>query len=325
MKGVKSSILEFPRQLEYQPLIENGEKLAKRERFILIGMGGSRLAADLARAADPNLDLAVHSDYGLPRFPERVLRQSLLVFCSYSGTTEEVLDSLEQALVSGYAVAVITTGGQLLARARTQILPHVCLPTGQTGLPDLLLVPRLAVGLMLKALAAFLYEGRLDQHFTSLASKLDPSALEHQGRELVQTLADRLPIIYTSAANAPLAWIWKIKFNETAKVPAFANVLPEQNHNELEGLASNFSFIFLTDPSDDPRIKHRFQILGEILGKKGLPVTVLELTGATQWEKFFNSLTLSDWTTLALAEHYGRDPASVPLIEEFKKLMATPS
>ena len=324
MEAVKNSILDFPQQLTYQPVVENAGKLVKKERFTLIGMGGSRLAADLLRSANPEIDLSIHADYGLPRLPQAVLENSFLIFCSYSGNTEEVLDGFEEALKAGLAVGVIAAGGKLIERAKETGVPYICLPDWQ-------LVPRLAVGLMLKALVVLLDLQNLKQELETLTTKLTPAGLESVGQDLAKSLEARVPIIYTSAANAPLAWIWKIKFNETAKVPAFANVLPEQNHNELEGfdsipvnsgLSGQFSFVFLTDSSDNSRIKRRFEILNDILSKKGLPVTTLELKGESKWEKFFNSLTLSDWTTLALAEHYQRDPASVPLIEEFKKLMA---
>ena len=92
--------------------------------MIVVGMGGSHLAADLLKILKPELDLTIVSDYTLPKAKEN----ELVVLSSYSGNTEEVLDVYEQA--KGLNRAVITTGGQLLDKARKDNVHFVLLPTG---------------------------------------------------------------------------------------------------------------------------------------------------------------------------------------------------
>ena len=58
-------IRDFPKQLLYEPEVVNAASLKKAERIIVVGMGGSHLAADILKAWRPELDLTIHSNYGL--------------------------------------------------------------------------------------------------------------------------------------------------------------------------------------------------------------------------------------------------------------------
>ena len=55
-------IKNFHQQFEYQPKIENQERLLKREKFIVVGMGGSHLAAGLLKAWQPQSEIIIHGD-----------------------------------------------------------------------------------------------------------------------------------------------------------------------------------------------------------------------------------------------------------------------
>jgi glucose/mannose-6-phosphate isomerase len=136
--------------------------------------------------------------------------------------------------------------------------------------------------------------------------------------------------VYASRQNAPIAYIWKIKLNETGKIPAFMNVLPELNHNEITGfyarpathaLVRPFHFITLKDGSDDPRVAKRMGLLVKGYRGRGLPATAVPLRGANVFHKIFSSLLLADWCAYHLACATGADPEEVPVQEEFKRLM----
>jgi glucose/mannose-6-phosphate isomerase len=141
---------------------------------------------------------------------------------------------------------------------------------------------------------------------------------------LANSIGEKIPVIYTSNQNLAIAYNWKIKFNETAKTPAFYNLFSELNHNEMQGFADennskNFHFIFLHDSTDNPRVEQRMNITSQIFEEKGYTVTNLELSGQNAFEKIFSSLIIADWTALEIAKTKGTDPQSVPLIEDFKK------
>src|SRR3989344_2930587 len=93
------AIKNFAKQFEFEPEIENPDKLSSRApRFIVVcGMGGSRLAADLLALWKPELPLVVHKDYGLPPLSDDALKNSFIISVSYSGNTEETIDAVHFA------------------------------------------------------------------------------------------------------------------------------------------------------------------------------------------------------------------------------------
>src|SRR3990167_8359567 len=104
------AIQNLPGQFAWIPKIANKEKFKRRKQFIVLGMGGSHLAADLILSYDPSLNLKIHSDYGLPPMPEKELKKTLFIASSYSGNTEEVIDGLTDALEKKLDVCVIAVG-----------------------------------------------------------------------------------------------------------------------------------------------------------------------------------------------------------------------
>ena len=317
------AINNFPKQFGYKPVVENKTALKRRKKFVVLGMGGSHLAADVLLSYDPSLAVTVHSDYGLPPMPEKELKKTLFIASSYSGNTEEVIDGLTDALEKKLDVCVIAVGGKLIEIAKEKNLAYIQLP--DTGIQ-----PRSALGYSLKAMLKFMGARAELAETKGLKKILRPADFASAGRELAGQLKGRVPVIYASAANRAAALNWKIIFNETGKIPAFYNVLPELNHNEMTGfdikdatksLSEGFCFIFLRDQGDEPRILKRMEILAKLYQDRGLPVNIIELTGESFWQKIFSSLLLADWAAVQTAENYGLDPEQVPMVEEFKKLM----
>ncbi|MFA6551082.1 MAG: SIS domain-containing protein [Patescibacteria group bacterium] len=318
---MQDAINNFPKQFAWTPKIVNKDKFKKHKQFILLGMGGSHLAADLILAYDPAINLKIHSDYSLPKISEKELQKSLIIASSYSGNTEEVIDGLETALEKNLAVAVIAVGGKLLAIAKEKNLPYVQIP--DTGIQ-----PRAALGYSAQAILKLIGAREALKETKSLKKNLRPGDFEQAGRELAEKLNGRVPVIYAAARNRAVAMNWKIIFNETGKIPAFYNVAPELNHNEMTGfdvkgatknLSEKFYFIFLRDSADEPRNLKRLEILQKLYQDRGLTVEIIELTGENFWQKAFRSLLLADWAAVYLAQGYGMDPEQVPMVEEFKR------
>ena len=321
---MEEAIRNFAKQFEYEPKIENEEKLQRTGKYIICGMGGSHLQGDVMQNAAPGFDLSVHQDYGLPGWPDEVLKKTLIIASSYSGNTEEAVSAFEEAVEKGYPVAVSSTGGKLIDLAKEHGVPYIQIP--DTGIQ-----PRSALGFTFKALAAIVGREDMSEQAAALAFDLKPEEFEEQGRKLAETLKGRVPVIYASNKNYSIAYNWKIKFNETGKIPACYNLFPELNHNEMTGfdvadstkdIAENFHFIFLKDVQDHPRIQKRMEVLEKQLKDRGLLLETFNLEGATPLYKIFSSLLLADWTALHTAKLYGTEPEQVPMIEEFKKLIA---
>lgn len=320
---MEQAIRNFPKQFEYNPVIENEAKLRRTGKYLLCGMGGSHLQGDILQSVLPGFDLSVYEDYGLPNWPSEVLKRTLIIASSYSGNTEETISAYEEALAKGYPVAVISTGGKLLEMAKQKECPYIQIP--DTGIQ-----PRSALGFTFKALARLAGREDIVSEAGKLAQILNSSVFEQNGKELIKHFHGKVPIIYASNRNYAIAYNWKIKFNETGKIPAFCNIFPELNHNEINGfdatettkaLTSPFFFFFIRDAEDHPRIQKRMAVLHEQFHKRGLPVIIDDLEGNSRLERIFSSLLLADWIAFYTAQSYGNDPEKVPMIEEFKKMI----
>lgn len=321
---MEQAIKNFAEQFAFEPKIENADTLKKTNKFVVIGMGGSHLSADILKVWRPSLDLVIHSNYGLPALEKEELQSRLIILNSYSGNTEEVLDAFEAVLKNGLAMAVVSIGGKLLELAKKHGVPYIQMP--DTGIQ-----PRMSLGFNSKSLLKLMGEEGAVKELGDLAKILKPLDYESMGRELAAKLKNKIPVIYGSARDIGIAYNWKAKLNETGKTPAFFNIFPELNHNEMTGfdiapatkqLSEKFHFVFLRDHMDNVKILKRMDIAKKLYEDRGLKVEFVELNGATVWHKIFGSLILADWTAYYLAASYGVESEQVPLVEEFKRLMA---
>lgn len=321
---LRQVITSFGDQFLWNPEIKNADGFSPSKKMIAVGMGGSHLAADILKAIVPGKEVVVYEDYNLPEMPEEDRADALFVISSYSGNTEESLDVFSDASKKGYKILVISSGGKLLEEAQKNHFPYIELPEDE-------IQPRFALGWSFKAFARAAGEEKLLKDAGALAGKINPVRFEQEGRRTADFLSGRVPIIYASQQNAAVAYNWKIKMNESVKIPAFYNLFPELNHNEMAGFDANgltkklsekFGFIFIRDSEDEPQIIKRMDITEKIYAGKKLLFLDSEMKGGSRLEKIFSSLIVADWVSLYLAEDYGVDPEPVPFVAEFKKLMA---
>jgi glucose/mannose-6-phosphate isomerase len=118
--------------------------------------------------------------------------------------------------------------------------------------------------------------------------------------------------------------IWKIKINENAKTPAFWNYFPELNHNEMVGFTlpqAKFHILLLMSEKEHSQNIKRMKITSELLRKKGVETTFINMPGNDTFENIFSTLILGDWTSYYLALAYNQDPTPVEMVEDLKKLL----
>lgn len=316
-------IKNFKEQLIYNPQVKNSHKSKLTNKFLVVGMGGSHLSADLLKVWNPKIDLIIHKNYNLPPLSLNYLKNRLIILSSYSGNTEEVIQAFYECRSKNLQPAIIASGGKLLNLARKYGCPYIELPNPK-------IQPRLALGYMTKALLKLMNQNQALKDIENTASLLEINELEKEGQKLAKKLFGFIPIIYSSQNNIPLAYNWKIKFNETSKIPAFCNFFPELNHNEMAGfnkktfkeINSKFYFLILEDEADDYRIKKRMRIFYNLYTKLGFKVEEIPLkTGENIFYKIFSSVILADWTSYYLANLYRVNPERVIIVEEFKKLI----
>lgn len=317
------AIKNFPKQFSYNPKIENIKYYKSAKKYIVLGMGGSHLAADILEIWDPGLKLLIHKNYNLPNLYKKDLKDHLVIANSYSGNTEEVISGLKQALKNNLNIIVIATGGKLIKLAKKNNLPYIQIPN--TGIQ-----PRSALGFNIIALLKAMKLNKGLKETKLLSKTLKVNKLKNKGKLLAKKLKNHIPVIYSSTQNINVSYNWKIKFNENTKIPAFYNAIPELNHNEMNGfdyikttkkLSNNFYFIFLKDRKDNKKNIKRMEVLARLYKKRGFSVVNIELDNKNILEKVFNNLLLADWTSYFLALEYNVDPEQVPMVEQFKKLI----
>jgi glucose/mannose-6-phosphate isomerase len=330
----RQMILDSPGQFAEGRRLSEGITFSSNPgyRSIMIsGMGGSALPGNIFR-----IYLSDLSHRGLLSEPVSIYqnrfyelpweaRQSLNVFASYSGNTEETIESFESAIAEGLPSLGISSGGRIEELCLREGIPHIKLPI---PFPDF--QPRLGTGYFFGALYQVLVnEGlvpdmraEMEEGATYLQSRL--SELEESGKNLAAKCEGKTPVIYASPRYKSVAMVWKIKLNENAKTAAFWNFFPELNHNEMVGYThpqGPFQVIMLRDPEDHPKDLKRFEVTSGLLREQGISVEILDMEGKNVFNRVFSSLLLADFTSYHLALRYGIDPTPVVLVEKLKKML----
>lgn len=299
---MKDQIINFNKQFEFEPEIINSADL-NFDNYLVCGMGGSHLGADFLQSKYSDKNISIHSDYLLPPIVDS---KTLIIISSFSGNTEEAISSYKEARQRDLHTLAIASGGELLRLAIAENIPYI-------KLPALDIQPRMAFGYSLKAFAKAM-DIKIE------LNNFNPVDYEKHGQNIADKIFGKIPLIYTDTSNAFLAKHWKIKLNETSKSPAFYNVIPEMNHNEINMFQqfstdkpSPFVVLFLRHSGQSARISQRIDIMQKILSEHGTDFIDIKFTD------HIANICLSDWTSYHLALKSGVDPESIPIIESLKK------
>jgi glucose/mannose-6-phosphate isomerase len=287
------------------------------DEVLVVGMGGSALPVDILNdvlAEDLRRPIGICRHYKLPA-PETGRR--LLVFSSFSGNTEEVVEPLESLSERESPVALITAGGRLEEIGKERGIPTILIPAMRE--PEGF-QPRCASGYMVTYLARFLdavgYVQTPFELFEALPDFLSGLELRPKAQEMAEALDGRMPIFYSDEHHAlSLARVAKNKYNENAKRPAFFGALPEVNHNEMIGLSGAreaLTVVYFRDPESHPRIQLRYDILKQVLGGGRLEFLEWSIPGSNRLERVFAALALADWISYYAALRQGIDPCGPP-------------
>ena len=301
--------------------------------IVVTGMGGSALAALLVKVLlQPKLTVSfdIVRSYDLPGY---VNEHTLVIASSYSGNTEETLSALAQAQQKGAQIAIIASGGKLIESADAQNIAHVTLPAG--------VQPRMAMLYNLRGLLALLetfgvIDGELNQQVADLSGWLESETakwvpevptIQNYAKQLAYEAIGKTPVFYGGALTAPLAYKWKISWNETAKNLAFLNEYSEFNHNEFMGWVSHpvekpFVVFDILSSFERPRILQRFELTDKLLSGKRPAAKTIQLQGDTLLAQFLWGAILADFASTYAAVLNGVDPTPVVLIEKLKQELA---
>lgn len=332
--GMLDRLSQFPGQCEEAfslgeaPQIPADLEKASYTRVVTTGMGGSGITGFLLKRF---LDIPVLINRGY-RLPHYLTGKDLLIAISYSGNTEETLSALEEGLEKGMKTLLISSDGKFSQIAEAKGLPIIQIPKG--------LQPRAATGYLFLPLLKILSRMGLTQldgacvddllnTLQDLSSKLNKSIPEGENRakDLARKLLGRVPLIYGTNGNTEVvANRWKTQFNENSKQPAFWNVIPELNHNELVGFTSQDLFphcrvVFLKNSYDLERNQKRITIMKSLFADYGVGFEEIEAEGNNELSQILAHIYMGDFVSVYLALLNKVDPTPVEIIEDFKKQM----
>jgi len=299
-------------------------------RVVIMGMGGSALSADLIKSwlkSDLPVPLEVVRSYTLPGY---VNYNTLVIISSYSGNTEEALACFDDARNRFAQVATLSSGGKLKQRAESGDVSHVVVPGG--------IQPRMSMIYQLRGMTALLaHFGVIGFNFyddikeTSewLAQQTrqwtpDVTTDKNLAKQLALMAVGKTPVFYSGDAMAPVAYKWKISWNETAKNVAFCNQYPEVNHNEFIGWTSHpvekpFAIFDLVSRFEHPRVLERFTLSDRLLSGKRPKSNIVDLKGDTPLAQMLYGCILADFASIYTAALNKVDPVPVDLIERLKQ------
>jgi glucose/mannose-6-phosphate isomerase len=321
-------------QARFAAEVSNGENDHRDiTRVIVSGMGGSALAALIVKSWLKNqltVPFEIIRTYSLPHYVDE---HTLVIASSYSGNTEETLSGLHEAQERSAQTAIIAAGGALIDSAKANDIAYVQLPGD--------LQPRMAVINNLRALVALLVhfdvaDSSVFEDIESVADWLenetaqwsaDVSTDKNYAKQLALLSVGKTPVFYAGSIMAPVAYKWKISWNENAKNVAFWNELPEFNHNEFIGWTSHpiekpFAVFDLVSNFEHPQILKRFEVSDRLLSGQRPKSTVVNLAGETVIAQMLWASILADFVSIYVAILNGVDPTPVPLIEKLKHELA---
>lgn len=305
--------------------LEVPENYQNCQNIVVCGMGGSAYGGYVAASLfKDQLKVPVFSnnDYYLPGFVDS---NSLIVLSSYSGTTEEVLYSWEEAKEKNLKISGITGGGKLGELFRADHIPSIIFdskfnPSGQ---------PRLGMGYMVLGLIAILNKLRVinvsDQEIEVATSELrrDQDDIKKAAKELAKKIYGFIPVIFAGGFLSGNAHILRNQFNETAKSFSTFSELPELNHHLMEGLKNpsdkKLFVLFISSDLYFDKLKKRLELTEDVVGKNNVVFSEYQPSGSSELSQVLNVLSFGGYVTLYLAFLYGQDPSVIPWVDYFKE------
>lgn len=303
--------------------------------IIVLGLGGSGVSGDIVSAVlapECLIPVIVSKQYELPNF---VNSKTLVVACSYSGTTEETLSAVKTAQAKNAPMIVVCSGGELANIAKNSTSPTVAYDA-----PDSL-QPRAGMGaLVTPVLVALdklgLYKnGIVDVESAIKAVKKRRDECQDRNSvntatELVKKISTTIPLIYGGGAlGAVAAYRFKCDVNENAKIPAYWHYYPELNHNEIVGYGQNgdvtrqiFTLIELRHDYEHKQVQRRFEISRELIRETLHDILEVRAQGDTPFAQLVDLTYVGSLTSVYMALEAGVDPGPVDIIWELKNALS---
>ena len=325
-----------------------------RPRAVVVcGMGGSGIAGDVLAAvagtASP-VPILTHRGYGLPAWVGPV---DLVIVVSCSGSTEETLSALEEAVRRGCRLMVVGRSGSpvddLGQRGRAVFVPVTQGRQPRASVWSLstpLVVAGHALGL-LSAPPEVVEQAAVVLEQVADRCRPDADSMVNPAKRLALDLQGTVPVLWgSSPLTGTAAYRFACQLNENAQVPATWGVLPEANHNQVvafdgpfaggpprsgdlfrdrgddEDVASRLALVLLRDTEEHPQVARRAEVSAELARERDVPVVQLLAEGSSSFARLASLVATTDYASTYLALLLGTDPTPVQAITALKQRIA---
>ncbi len=303
------------------------------QRIVINGMGGSGLPAELLQALYAQkikLPLINTHDYFVPA---AVNQQTLYLAISYSGKTEEILNSLELARKKKAKIFAITTGGKLGELVnKKQLAGYLYDPKyNLCGQPRIGLGYALAILLVIFKKMHLIKLGQNEIKYSldfanQLIKQFDENSplKENLAKQFADYCQQKIVNVVASEFLSANAHTFANQINENAKNMANYFLISELNHHLLEGLgfpkdnAKKLIFLFLESIDYYSRNQSRMNITRQILKKKNLAYLTYQTQATSQLAQVIETLIFSSYVSFYLAMIYKTNPSDIPWVNYFK-------
>ncbi len=294
---------------------------------LIVGMGGSGIAGTYLRdlaAITLDIPVVLVNGQSLPRY----VNSSWLVICvSYSGNTQETLDSFYEAYDRKAMIVVVSSGGQLVKETIRYGIPCVQIPP---DLPPRMAFPYLVIP-VIQFIEMFQFElvsssviAETIEEISQMRNKLVNQLFEESPlQSLSAQLHGKTVIAYGAGPFFSVAYRFKCQLNENAKMLAWAGDMPEVCHNEIVGW-ENYSgnsmiVVLFRDSSDLLHVKHRYDLVTTYLQDHGVKVININGTGSHLFTRMMTATYYADWISYYLAIQNQMDPGETDSITWLKQ------
>ena len=301
--------------------------------LVVLGMGGSALGAHLIKSVFfKNLKIPVEiiNGYEAPGF---VNEKSLVIASSYSGSTEEVVNSVADARKKKAKILVICSGGKLADWAKKNKIPVLIFTTNNNPCGS----PRMGLGYSIFGQIALLANvGLIKLSFSEIKNSLQTIAkynalfgvdnleAKNLAKQLTESLFGKSVWYAASQHLSGNAHIAANQMNENAKRFAGYFIMPELNHHLMEGMIypesnkNNIKMILLESALYDKRVQKRYEITKQILDKNGIGHSSYVVQEKSRLLQACEVLILGSYISFYSAMLQGIDPTAIPFVDFFK-------
>ena len=338
----KSNMLDivekFPDQIKSSYDVQNSSALGsyiKIDNIIISGMGASSISGDIVQSLfidRIDIPIFVNRQYYLPKWANK---NTLLISQSYSGNTEETLNTFKNGYQKRCKIIGISSGGKLKELCEKSEIPFINIPEG--------IPPRTATGYMLfSTIYAIkkigILKNDIDSEIEETIStindlsnhiKKDVPENENISKQLAKKIFNTIPQIYGFEFYTPIAKRWCTQFNENSKIISRYDEVPECNHNDIVGWSMNpevskkfICILFRDSDNESVYITKRLNFMKKLFEEVSANVIEIQVKGKKRLAKMIYTMYLGDFTSCYLALLRGIDPTPVDAITELKSELA---